>query len=201
MVLRYPADAAILVAGIPGAGKSTLLARAADPAVAVVLDTDPRRERWAGRIPLPYRLWRPLLHAVHYAAAWRALRRPGPVVVAEPGTRPRLRRAFVRAARAGGHSVHFAGIDVSAHDARDGQHRRRRTIGDGSLARHASRWAETRHAVRAEGFDTIRLLTRTDAGRTERFAFGALDRPDVRRERHAVARQAAADPQAQRLVG
>ena len=72
MVLRYPPAAAVIVAGIPGAGKSTLIARAAFPAGTTVLDTDPRRRRWAARLPLPYRLWRPLLHAAHLRAAWRA---------------------------------------------------------------------------------------------------------------------------------
>lgn len=179
MVLRFPADAAVLVAGIPGAGKSTLLARAADPALARVLDTDPLRVRW-GRLlgPLPYPVWRPALHAAHWVAAWRALGRPGgPVLVGEPGTRRLLRRVLVRRARRAGRTVHLVGVECSAEDARAGQVARGRTIRRGSLERHAARWARTRRDARDEGFDTIRLLTRADAARVRGISFGALASP------------------------
>ena len=183
MVLHYPSDAAILVAGLPGAGKSTMLARAGVPEGATVLDTDPLRDAWAARVPLPYALWRPLLHLAHYTRAWRALHRPGPVLVAEPGTRRLARRAFARAARRGGHSVHLLAIDATAAEARAGQRDRRRTIGSASLARHARRWATTRERARHEGFATVRLLTRRDAARIEALDFGRHGRE---RDRDAV---------------
>ena len=96
MELRYPPEAAVLVAGIPGAGKSTLIARARFPAETTVLDTDPRREalgraRWrcptgsGARCCISPTCW----------AAWRALGRPGAVVIGEPGTRRVLRRALL----------------------------------------------------------------------------------------------------------
>jgi predicted kinase len=173
VLLHYPNDAAILVAGLPGAGKSTLVARAADAAAATVLDTDPLRARWAARLsPLPYLLWRPLMHATHYALAYRALRRPGPVVVAEPGTRALGRLLFAAAARAGGHSVHLLAVDASPVEARAGQRARGRRIGRRSLGRHARRWAAARREIRREPFDTIRLLPRADAARVRRLAFG-----------------------------
>ncbi len=174
MILRFPSDAAVLVAGIPGAGKSTLLARAADPAGARVLDTDPLRGRWSRVLgPLPYAVWRPALHAAHWVAVWRALGRPGgPVLVGEPGTRRLLRRTFVRRARRAGRTVHLLGIEASAADARAGQVARGRTIRPGSLERHAARWRRTRRDARVE-FDTIRLLTRADAARVSRISFGS----------------------------
>jgi predicted kinase len=171
MVLRYPPDAAVIVAGIPGAGKSTLIASVAIGAQATVLDTDPRRERWAARLPVPYRLWRPLLHAAHLWAAWRALGRRGAVVIGEPGTRRIVRRALLRRARRRGHTVHLLGIDATADEAREGQRSRGRSIRAGSLARHARRWAALRHGARLEGFDTVRLLRRADAARVRALAF------------------------------
>lgn len=172
MVLHFPEDAAVLVAGLPGAGKSTLVARAADPADARVLDSDPLRRRFAARLdPLPYWLWRPLVHVTHYALAYRALRRPGPVVVAEPGTRTLGRRLFAAVARAGGHTVHLLAVDASPDEASSGQRARGRRLGRRSLARHARRWAAARSVLGREPFDTVRLLPRTEAARVRRLEF------------------------------
>ena len=191
MVLHYPDRSAILVAGLPGAGKSTLLARAADPAGAVVLDTDPLRKRWQERLgALPYPLWRPLLHMAHHARIWRALGEPGPVVVGEPGTRPLLRKAFIRRARRGGHTVHLVAIDATPREARDGQKARGRKIARSSLARHARRWGRAKATLRHEGFDTVRLLARTDAARVASIAVGA-HAPAPPAERRGEERRAA----------
>jgi AAA domain len=195
VLLHYPDDAAVLVAGLPGAGKSTLVARAADPAAATVLDTDPLRALWTRRLhPLPYALWRPLMHATHYALAYRALRRPGPVVVAEPGTRALGRRLFTAVARAGGHTVHLLAIDASPGEARGGQRDRGRRIGRRSLARHARRWAAARREVRRERFDTVRMLARSDAARVRRLEFGPARRARARRHGDGARAQASAMP-------
>lgn len=185
-MLHYPHRSAILVAGIPGAGKSTLLARAATAsATTTTLDTDPRRERWSRHLgPIPYRIWRPLLHAAHYAAIWRGLAADATVLVAEPGTRPRLRRLFLRRARACGHTVHLVAIDASAAGARRGQEERRRTIRRGALERHARRWSAAKRSFRREGFDTVRVLSRADAARVRSIAAGARsDAPAARTAR------------------
>ncbi|HZB49338.1 MAG TPA: hypothetical protein VE547_09615, partial [Mycobacteriales bacterium] len=56
LVLRYPAGAVVVVAGLPGAGKSTLLRRVGPGSGARV--HDPERLRWPTRVPYP--LVRPL---------------------------------------------------------------------------------------------------------------------------------------------
>ena len=64
-LLRLPAAALLVVAGVPGAGKTTLLSRLDAPG-SLVLDPEPIRARWQRLLaPLPYRLWRPLVHAGH----------------------------------------------------------------------------------------------------------------------------------------
>ena len=61
-VLRLPPAALLVVAGVPGAGKTTLLSRIDAPG-SLVLDPEPIRARLARRLgPIPYRLWRPLVH-------------------------------------------------------------------------------------------------------------------------------------------
>ena len=50
MQLSFPADAVVVVAGVPGAGKTTLIRRAVDRDVARVVDTDDRREAGGRRL-------------------------------------------------------------------------------------------------------------------------------------------------------
>lgn len=178
MTLRYPPNAAVLVAGIPGAGKSTLVARAADPATAVVLDTDPLRRRWARALaPIPYAAWRPLVHAAHLARAWRALGRAGgAVVIAEPGTRAVVRRLLVRRARRAGRTVHLLGVDATAAQARAGQHARGRTIRRPALDRHARRWRGVAGRARREGFATVAVLPREVVAQVAEIGFGRRSR-------------------------
>jgi hypothetical protein len=178
VVLRYPADAAVLIAGVPGAGKSTLAARLGRRDGVRVLDTDPLREQWARALgPFPYRLWRPALHTAHLVRIWRALGRPGPLVVAEPATRPRVRRILLRRTRRAGRTLHLLGIDAGVAEARGGQLARGRTIRPASLERHARRWARARAQARHEGFATVRLLTRPHAAAVAALAFGAESGP------------------------
>jgi hypothetical protein len=85
----------LLVAGVPGAGKTTLLVRA-DTSGSAVLDPEAVCSRWRPALGrLPYRLWRPLVHARHYLGVLAALRGPAGLVVHEPGTRAWMRRLLV----------------------------------------------------------------------------------------------------------
>jgi hypothetical protein len=62
-----------VVAGVPGAGKTTLLTRVDAPG-SLVLDPEPIRARLGrGLGQLPYRLWRPSVHAEHVARVLLAL--------------------------------------------------------------------------------------------------------------------------------
>lgn len=174
MTLRYPSNAAVLVAGVPGAGKSTLVARAADPGTAVVLDTDPLRRRWASALaPIPYPVWRPLVHVAHLARAWRALgRADGAVVIAEPATRGVVRRLLVRRARRAGRTVHLLGVHATAAQARAGQRARGRTIRRSALERHLRRWPGVAVRARREGFATVAVLPRDVAAEVAEIGFG-----------------------------
>jgi predicted kinase len=173
MVLTYPSDAIVLVAGVPGAGKSTLVARVAGEEVRT-LDSDPVRRRLHRRLGrLPYRVWRPLVHSIHGVSVWRALATPGPLIIAEPATRRISRRALLRRAPRTGRSVHLLGIDATVAEARAGQLARGRTISSASLRRHAEGWAALRCTARSEGFATVRFFRRDAAARIERLAFAA----------------------------
>jgi AAA domain len=165
-VLRLPPRALLLVAGVPGAGKTTLLARADAPG-STVLDPEELRGRYRplfGR--LPYRLWRPLVHAGHYLRVLRALRGPGGLVVHEPGTRAWMRRLLVLAAARAGRQAHLLLLEVSLQEALAGQRRRRRTLRRPAFDRHWRRWLRLRaepSRLDAEGWACVRVLDRAGA--------------------------------------
>jgi adenylate kinase len=54
MQLSFPADAVVVVAGVPGAGKTTLIRRAVDRREVRVVDTDDRRAEGKRSTPLLY---------------------------------------------------------------------------------------------------------------------------------------------------
>src|SRR4029453_3229152 len=86
-VLRLPAAALLVVAGVPGAGKTTWLSRVEAPG-SLVLDPEPIRARLERRLgPLPYRLWRPLVHAEHVARVLLALPGRSGLIVHDTRTR------------------------------------------------------------------------------------------------------------------
>lgn len=139
-----PADF-VLVAGIPGAGKSTALrALAGRVPHARILDPEHLRDRVRRHFPdLRYSRYRPLVHLIaQLRVAWFILRGPGkrPLVVHEPGTRTRVRRALVRLARARGWRPALVFIDVTAAEATSGQRARGRVVGAPSFAAHMRRW-------------------------------------------------------------
>jgi predicted kinase len=144
----------VVVAGLPGAGKTTLVA--GEPRV---LDSDGVREAWRPRLaPVPYRLWRPLVHVWHLAAVWRALGRPGGVVVVRPFSSPWLRRAVLRRARRHHPAVHLVVVDATPAQARAGQRARGRAIGERRMRRHERRWA--RADLGQEPWTTVTRLRR-----------------------------------------
>lgn len=142
--LRYPADSVVVLAGIPGAGKSTLLRRLFPGTADVrVLDSERIRDRWMPVLgPVPYSVWRPLMHLTYYARVLRAIRRGGPLVVHDCATRPWARQLIGRWARRSGLAVHLIMLDVPADVARLGQHARARVVRARSMATHSRRWPE-----------------------------------------------------------
>ena len=176
-VLRLPPAALLVVAGVPGAGKTTLLSRVDVPG-SLVLDPEPvraRLERLVGA--LPYRLWRPLVHAGHgLRVLWALPGRTG-LVVHDTGTRGWRRRLLVGLARRCGRSGHLLLLDVSAEAALDGQRRRRRAMARAAFATH---WRRLRaglptvgepgdaRGLHDEGWASVRLLDRPAADRLAR---------------------------------
>jgi predicted kinase len=181
-VLRLPAAALLVVAGVPGAGKTTLLSRVDAPG-SLVLDPEPIRDRLARLLgPVPYRLWRPLVHAEHFLRVLLALPGGRGLIVHDTGTRGWRRRLLVGLARRFGRSGHLLLLDVSAEAALEGQRRRRRTMRRSAFATHWHNWRRLREelptpgdpeggdpsGLRAEGWDSVRLLDRPAADRLVR---------------------------------
>jgi predicted kinase len=182
VVLRLPPAALLVVAGVPGAGKTTLLRRV-DASGSLVLDPEPIRARVERRLgPLPYRLWRPLVHAEHVARVLLALPGGSGLIVHDTGTRGWRRRLLAALARRFGRSGHLLLLDVSAEAAREGQRRRRRALGPAAFAAHWRRWRRLRaglpagplvpgtvgSGLAAEGWASVRLLDRPAADRLRR---------------------------------
>jgi hypothetical protein len=143
-VLRLPPAALLVVAGVPGAGKTTLLTRIDAPG-SLVLDPEPiraRLARWLGLVP--YRLWRPLVHAEHIARVLLALPGGSGLIVHDTGTRGWRRWLLARLARCVGRGGHLLLLDVTAEAALEGQRERRRTLGPAAFAAHWRRWRRLR---------------------------------------------------------
>jgi predicted kinase len=156
--MLLPGDSVVVVAGLPGAGKTTLVA--GEPRA---LDSDALREAWAPRLGrLPYPLWRPLVHAWHWVAIWRAVKRPEGVVVVRPFTHGWLRRAVLRRARRHHRAVHLVVVDATPAQARAGQRARGRTVRERAMRGHERRWASTDLA--REPWTTVTRLQRQAPG-------------------------------------
>ena len=180
-VLRLPPAALLVVAGVPGAGKTTLLSRVEAPG-SLVLDPEPIRARLERRLgPLPYRLWRPLVHAEHVARVLLALPGGSGLIVHDTGTRGWRRRLLAGLARRFGRGGHLLLLDVSAGAALEGQRRRRRALVPAGFAAHWRRWRRLRagladplvpgaagSGLAAEGWASVRLLDRLAADRLNR---------------------------------
>lgn len=154
MLVPDRAHAVVVVAGLPGAGKTTLVLREAN-----VLDSDRVRETWRPLMAgLPYRLWRPAAHAWHWISIWRALGRPGGVIVVRPFTHRGLRCAVLRRARRFGRPVHLVVVDATPEEARAGQRTRGRTLGPRAMRRHVRRWSAAR--LDDEGWTSVTVIPR-----------------------------------------
>ena len=146
-----PADF-VLVAGVPGAGKSTALhALVGRIPHARILDPEQPRGWVRGHFPdLAYRRYRPLVHLIaQLRVLWFVMLGPRkrPLVVHEPGTRTRLRRALVRLARARGWRPALIFIDVTSAEATRGQQARGRVLGAPSFAGHWRRWSRLKEQL------------------------------------------------------
>jgi hypothetical protein len=180
-VLRLPPAALLVVAGVPGAGKTTLLSRV-DASGSLVLDPEPIRARYEGALArVPYRVWRPLVHAEHFLRVLAALPGRAGLIVHDTGTRGWRRRLLIGLARRCGRSGHLLLLDVTAEAALEGQRRRRRALRGSAFATHWSNWRQLRAALpgadsadpaglAAEGWASVRLLDRPAADRLRRIA-------------------------------
>jgi AAA domain len=172
-VLRLPQAALLVVGGVPGAGKTTLLSRIDAPG-SLVLDPEPIRDRFQRQLGrVPYRLWRPLVHAEHYLQVLLALPSPSGLIVHDTGTSGWRRRLLVGLARRCGRTSHLLLLDVTAEAALEGQRRRRRTLRRSSFATHWRNWHQLRAELStpdgpAEGWTSIRFLDRPAANRLQR---------------------------------
>ncbi|MET9615542.1 AAA family ATPase [Kitasatospora indigofera] len=135
-VLRYPADAVVVISGLPGSGKSTLLRRWSAGAPVI----DPRDVHLACEavMParLPYAVYRPWARLVHFRRLCTALARGGPLLVHDCGSRPWLRRWLAAGAARRGRELHLVLLDLSPADALAGQRERGRWASRRVFARH-----------------------------------------------------------------
>jgi predicted kinase len=159
--LTFPADAVVVVAGVPGAGKTTLIRRAVDRDVARVVDTDDRRETG-----------KRLLYAGHYARIAAAVAGRRAVVIHSRGTHPAARRAIAALAALRGRPAHLVMIDADRVEAEAGQRARGRRVPAAEMDRQLARWRRLMaRRPRREGWASVVVLTREQAARTEAFAF------------------------------
>lgn len=186
MLLPPNSSAVVVVAGMPGAGKTTLVA--GDPRA---LDSDAvRRALASSRLSaLPYRLWRPLVHGLHWVQIWRALGRPEGVIVVRPFTTGWLRRAVLCRARRHHREVHLVVVEATPAQARAGQVARGRVVRERAMRRHERGWADA--PVEGEGWTTIRRLTRGEAAAVSHEEAAASDPPLPSAERSEAVADAA----------
>lgn len=159
----------LVVAGLPGAGKTTMLDHAA-PGL-VVLDSDQVRTRLAAAVPaVPYRCYRPVVHAWHRARVVRSALARGPIVVHEPSTRASTRALLALVGALSGRPVRLLFLDVTAAQALAGQRSRGRVVRRRSFARHVRRVGRWRAGLLAErvpaGWSSVQVIDRAAARRT-----------------------------------
>jgi hypothetical protein len=169
--LIFPADAVVVVAGVPGAGKTTLIRRAVDRDAVRVVDTDDRREAGAPRR---------LLYAGHYTRIAGALVGRRPAVIHSRGTHPAARRAIAALAALRGRPAHLVMLDAERDEAEAGQRARGRTLAAGEMDRQIARWRRLMaRRPRHEGWASVTVLDRPRAAGVETFAFVPAARTEL----------------------
>lgn len=150
-----PPRVLVLIGGLPGAGKTRLLARLLEHAPAEVqgLDSEQVTTRlYRLGLRLPYRLLRPVVHALHRVRVRWVLRGRRPVVVlTDPLTSARRRDSVLRSARRAGREIRLVLVDVDPAEALRGQAERRRGLGPRAMARHVRQWRTALAEARASG--------------------------------------------------
>ncbi|KOU00444.1 ATP/GTP-binding protein [Streptomyces rimosus subsp. pseudoverticillatus] len=135
-VLTYPAQALVVVSGLPGSGKSTLLRRLSQTAPVI----DPRVVHVACEavMPdwLPYAVYRPWARWTYFRWLRREVRSGGPLFVHDCGGRPWMRRWLARSAVRQGRELHLVMLDVGVAEALSGQEARGRWAPRRAFARH-----------------------------------------------------------------
>lgn len=136
--VRYPAGAVVVVSGLPGAGKSTLLRRWSAAAAVAVVDPRAVHEACEAVMPawLPYAAYRPWARLRHALLLRSSVRRGGPLLVHDCGSRAWMRRWLAREAGRRGRELHVVLLDVGAAAALDGQRARGRHASARVFARH-----------------------------------------------------------------
>jgi len=163
--LSFPTDAVVVVAGVPGAGKTTLIRRAVDRETVRVVDTDDRREAGATR----------LLYLRHYVRIVAAIAGRRPVVIHSRGTSAAGRRVIALLAALRGRPAHLVLLDAGRGEAEAGQRARGRLVAAEEMDRQVARWHRllARGPNGDEGWASVTVLDRSQAARTETFAFRA----------------------------
>ncbi|MER7671697.1 AAA family ATPase [Kitasatospora sp. NPDC096128] len=184
-VARYPAGAVVVVSGLPGAGKSTLLRRWAATGEAATVDPRTVHEACEAVMPvrLPYAVYRPWARLEHFRLLRSSVRRGGPLLVHDCGSRAWMRRWLAREAARQGRELHLVLLDVGTATALDGQRARGRHASVRVFARHHRGLtrlsaAFTRHTRSGGPLPTpeaasVLLLDAVSRSRAETVAFGA----------------------------
>ncbi|MFD7587736.1 AAA family ATPase [Kitasatospora sp. NPDC059811] len=134
----YPPDAVVVVSGLPGAGKSTLLRRWSGAGAVPTVDPRAVHEACEAVMParLPYAVYRPWARLEHVRLLRSSVRRGGPLLVHDCGSRAWMRRWLAREAARQGRQLHLVLLDVGAATALDGQRARGRHASARVFARH-----------------------------------------------------------------
>lgn len=136
-----PERTLVVLGGLPGAGKTTLLRRLALPGTVRALDA----EDVAGvldRLPVPYRLLRPLVHGVHLARVLATAASSAPCLLTTDPMTGRLRRRLLQvAARLTRRRLVVLLVAATPAQARAGQRQRGRVLGERRMTGHEQRYA------------------------------------------------------------
>jgi ABC-type cobalamin/Fe3+-siderophores transport system ATPase subunit len=179
--LAVPAGSLVVIAGLPGAGKTSLLRRlaATAPTDVVALDSEDVATHLR-RLPVGYRVLRPLVHALHLLTVLAAVSGPvSCVLTTDPLTAPGRRLLLGTAARLTGRRLHVIVVEASIAEALNGQWTRGRRLGSRRMSRHIRR---SPALSRRPPFATsTTILTRTEAREAEGLRLTRCPRPAARR--------------------